>query len=103
MSDSLWLWESMCVALFWSVFCRSVRASETTKFDVRVALWLVGMASLLGIAAPLYGWHPDTVVMLIVLAVVVMQVVMSRHWDIGVPWHFVKQEYKPRRRMEDRK
>jgi hypothetical protein len=100
-STTLIVWEAMCLALLWSVFCRSVRASHTTKLDVRLALWAVGVAALAGMAAPVYGWAPDWIVLAIVAAVVVMQVVFAQHWRHGVPPQFVKEAHRPRRRAGD--
>jgi hypothetical protein len=95
------LWELLCVALFWSVFCRSVRVDKTTMLDVRIALWLVGLASLSGLGAPLYGWTPDLVTLIIVGAVVVMQAVMATHWQHGVPYQFIHKQHRPKRRSGD--
>lgn len=95
------VWEALCIALFWSVFCRMVKVGKTTKLDVRLALWGVGIASLAGMGAPLYGWLPDLVTMGIVLAIVIMQAVMAKHWRHGVPLHFVQDAHKPRRRAAD--
>lgn len=95
------LWELLCIGLFWSVFCRSVRVDKTTRLDVRLALWLVGIAALVGMGSTLYGWLPDGVTLVIVGAVVVMQVVMARHWRHGVPRQFVLDIYKPKRRAGD--
>lgn len=95
------IWEALCGVIFWSVFCRSVKVNKTTKLDVRLAIWGVGIASLVGIGAPLYGWMPDPVTIVIVLAIAVMQGVMAQHWRHGVPSHFVKDIYKPNRREGD--
>jgi len=105
MTARLIIWEVLCLALFWSVFCRSVRTSASTKFDIRVAIFLVGLSSLVGLGAPLYGWEPDTVTLAIVTSIVVMQVVMAQHWGKGVPAHFVKSQFldpKHARRKEDK-
>ena len=95
------LWDVLCAALFWSVFCRSVRADTTTKLTVRLAIFGAGLASLLGLGAPMYGWEPDVVVSAIVAAIVFMQVVMAQHWHHGVPRQFIADRYKPLRRASD--
>ena len=103
MTVKLMIWEALCVALFWSVFCRSVRMDKTTKFDIRVSIWLLGLASLLGFGAPLYGWEPDTVTLVIVGAGVLMQAIMAQHWTNGVPDRFVDSRFiTHQRRKEDR-
>lgn len=97
----LLLWEVTCLALFWSVFCRSVLVNKTTRLDIRLSLFAMGIASLVGIAAPLYGWAPDWVVLVIVLAVVIMQGVMAKAWRHGVPRQFTQDIYQAKRRSGD--
>jgi hypothetical protein len=94
----VFFWELLCLALFWSVFCRTVRVDTTTKPDIRVALWAVGTSALVGIAAPIYGWEPDNVTLIMISAIVVMQSVMAQHWGHGVPNHFIDRKFLPRRR-----
>jgi len=106
MTAKLIAWEILCMVLFWSVFCRSVRVDKTTKLDIRIAIYLVGLSSLLGLGAPLYEWEPDAVTLSIVASIVVMQVVMAKHWGQGVPERFVDSRFLCRnrtRRKEDRK
>lgn len=98
MTLKLIVWEVLCVALFWSVFCRSVRTNKTTRLNFRLALLLVGLGSLLGFGAPLYGWQPDSVTMIIVLSVVCMQVVTAAYWGHGVPERFVDSQFLERNR-----
>ena len=86
-------WEVLCLALFWAVFCRSIRVDKTTRLDVRLALWLVGIASLFGLGAPIYGWMPNLVTLVIVGSVVILQTVMARYWGEGVPERFVDPKY----------
>ena len=93
MTIKLIAWDILCLALFWSVFCRSVRTDKTTKLDVRIAIYLVGLSSLLGFGAPLYGWEPDVVTLLIVTSIVIMQVTMAKHWGQGVPERFVERRF----------
>lgn len=96
------VWELTCLALFWSVFCRSVLTNQTTRLDVRVSLLLMGIAAMVGLVAPIYGWVPDFVVLTIVLAVVVMQGVMAKAWGQGVPSQFTKPAFRPKRRAGDK-
>ncbi len=83
------VWELLCMALLYSVFCRLVHTSKTTRLDVRVSIFGLGLASLVGIGAPLYGWEPDVVALCITTATVAMQLVAARHWRKGVPEQFV--------------
>lgn len=95
------IWDLLCASLLWSVFCRSVRTDTTTRLDVRLALWFMGTASLVGMAAPLYGWTPDRITMLIVASIALLQVVMARHWRHGVPRHFIHPRHLVKRRAGD--
>lgn len=94
-------WEMLCVALFWSVFCRAVLMDRTTRFDVRLSLVMLGTSALVGAVAPLYGWSPDWVTLTMVTAITVLQSVMATHWENKVPRHFVKPEHLPKRRVGD--
>lgn len=82
------VWEALCLALLWSVFCRLVRTSDKTLWWVRASIWLLGVTALVGMAAPLYGWVPDGMVLLMTAACLNMQVVAARHWRNGVPPQF---------------
>lgn len=97
----LLIWELLCAALLWSVFCRLVRTRRSTRLDVRIALVAVGAAALLGLGAPVYGWLPDGVTLAIVGAVALLQIVMSHHWRKGVPRQFVYPHHQPKNRQGD--
>lgn len=84
------LWELLCFALLYSVFCRLVHTSTSTRISVRFAIFFLGMAALVGIGAPLYGWQPDLVSIVITAACLLMQLVAARHWRGGVPVNFQK-------------
>lgn len=94
-------WEVICLLLFWSVFCRSLRTSIKTRLDIRLSLWLVGVASLFGLGAPLYGWVPNVVSLVMVGSVAILQIVMSKHWKDGVPYYFLDPKYQVQRRAGD--
>lgn len=100
MTIKLVIWEVLCAALFWSVFCRSVRVDKTTKIDIRVVIFLVGLGALLGLGAPLYGWEPDWVTLLIIGSIAAMQVVTAQHWGSAVPDQFVMSRFLPRERRK---
>ena len=98
MTAQIIAWEILCAALFYSVFCRSVRTSHTTKIDVRLAIFGMGIVSLIGLGAPLYGWEPDAIVLMLLASIVFMQVVTASHWINKVPDDFVASRYLLRRR-----
>lgn len=87
------VWEATCGALFWSVFWRSVLIGPGTRRDIRLALLLCGLASLLGLAAPIYGWQPTLIGCMVLGANVIWQIVVSRHWAAFVAYQiFSKNE-----------
>jgi hypothetical protein len=89
-TPELIFWELLCFALLYSVFCRLVHTSISTRISVRIAIFFLGLAALVGIGAPLYGWRPDVVVTVITAACLFMQLVAARHWRGGVPGSFQK-------------
>lgn len=82
------VWELLCIVLLYSVFCRLVRTDHTTRLSVRLSIFGLGLAALIGIGAPLYSWRPDLVSLCITAATVGMQLVAARHWRHGVPAPF---------------
>ena len=88
------VWDILCISMFITIFSRSVKTDQTTRLVIRIALWLVGLASLLGLSAPIYGWEPDWVMALVLLPQVILQFVMSRNWTHGVPLLYIKNEFK---------
>ena len=96
MSLQIILWELLCIALLYSVFCRLVHTSKkSTKFDVRLTIYSLGLAAIVGIGAPLYGWRPDFVVFVMTATCLAMQIVAARHWRQGVPNPFQISERSP--------
>lgn len=89
----IWVWELISCALLYSVFCRLVRTDQTTRLDVRISIFVLGLASLIGLGAPIYGWEPDGVVLVLASSMVLMQWVAARHWTNGVPESFVNSKY----------
>lgn len=94
-------WEVLCWALLWSVFLRLIHVDKTTKTEVRMVLVLAGLAALIGIGVPLYGWLPDGVTLIVLGALVAMELVLSQNWRYGIPVQFMKDLYKPHRRAGD--
>ena len=85
----VWLWELLSFALLYSVFCRLVKTRKTTRLDVRLSIHALGLAALVCMGAPLYGWMPDAVTLLLIASVVQIQWVAARHWAHGVPESFI--------------
>ncbi len=86
------VWELLCLALLYSVFCRLVHTTRATRLAVRLAIFNLGAVALVGIGAPVYGWVPDVVVVLVTAACLLMQIVAARHWRQGVPAQFQTPE-----------
>ena len=97
------LHELLCVALFYSCFCRAVKSDMRVHLDVRVAFNLLGSAACGGFAAPVMGYQPHWFGLTLLAAVVYTQWVTAKHWQQGVPDKFIKPEHRPKmRRASDR-
>ena len=97
----LFFWYVLMVALLWSVFYRSAIADRRTRLSIRLGLMGMAAASLVGVAAPVYGWSPDPVVVAIVSAVCYMQCTFARFWADHVPGQYIKPQYRIHRRKTD--
>jgi len=97
----LTVWYILMIALVWSVFYRSALADHTTRFCIRLGLTGTAVGGILGMAAPLYGWMPDAVTVLIVMSIVNMQVAFAQFWKHGVPPQYVQPECRGQRRSSD--
>lgn len=75
-----YLWEITCLVLFLSVFARAVAIGPDAPRDLRLALLLCGMSSLMGLVAPLYGWAPDIIDVMVLGGAVVFQLVATSYW-----------------------
>lgn len=96
---ALILHEALCAAIFYSVFCRSVKSCGKVRADVRLAFLLLGTVASVGMAAPLvWGLIPDLFGLSILAAITVVQLVTARHWSAGVPDKFYRPEHMPRKR-----
>lgn len=99
--NTLFAWEMLCCVLLWSVFVRLVHVDTTTKTEVRMVLVAAGLASLVGIGAPLYGWLPDGLTLLMFATVVSMETILASPWKSGIPAQFIKDMHRPKRRAGD--
>lgn len=91
--------ETLCGAIFFSVFFRSVKSCEKVRADVRFAFFLLGTVASIGMAAPLvWGLIPDLFVLSMLAAIALVQIVTSRHWHAGVPHSYYRPECAPRLR-----
>jgi hypothetical protein len=79
--------EFLCIALFYSCFCRATKTSRAhTRVEIRLAIWLLGVAASMGIVWPIYrNWKPDEFSIFLLFAVTVGQAVFSNLWSKGVP------------------
>lgn len=95
------IWYVLMGALLWSVFYRSAIADKRTRLSVRLGLFGTATASLVGVGAPLYGWVPDTVVVVIVAAICYMQCTFAQFWHLHVPGQYIYPKYRIHRRKTD--
>jgi hypothetical protein len=105
MTAQIFVHELLCIALFFTVFCRAVKTDATVRADVRFAFFVLGIAACAGIVAPLAWAHqPNAYDLLLLGAVVLVQVITAHHWQHEVPPPFVKTQYRRTRmrRASDR-
>lgn len=89
--------EVLALALFYTCFSRAVKTSaKTTRMSIIVSFWLMGMASIALIAAPVVikDWAPDPVFLAFLASVVIVQWVTSGLWKQGLPCEFKRQNHE---------
>lgn len=88
----LFLHEALCLVLWYTIFCRSVKTDKHVRADVRAALVLLGSVALAGVVAPLaWAWEPDA------WGLALLQFVTAAYWAHGVPDGFIHPDHVPRR------
>ena len=101
--------ELLCLALFYSVFCRAVRMDKSTRYDIRIGLQVLGTVAAIGMAVPVHwpSWRPDWFTLAMEASITLLQAITAHHWINGVPNRFVNPlggEYDgPDRRLNDRR
>jgi ABC-type dipeptide/oligopeptide/nickel transport system permease subunit len=86
------IFTAACMALLYSGFCRLVRTSTSTRLDVRLAVYALTVAALIGLYASLFlGYNPGWPGTTLVVAMVFVQAVTSRLWRRGVPESFLER------------
>ena len=101
MMSLLYVHEALCLALFYSVFCRCVRSSDKVRTSVRLAFVFLGLVACAGMVAPLvWGVVPDLFSLSLLAAITVVQLVTAHYWRAGVPDRFYKPGCAPRRRRQ---
>lgn len=94
MNKLLIVWEVLCLALVWSVFCRSTLVDITTRPEVKMALRLFGLAAVAGVGLPLYGFVPSWEVVALPAIAVCVQALTARNWCYGVPRRFTRRLHR---------
>ena len=92
---------ALCLLLIYSVFQRFVHTDASVRLDVRIAFWLLGLAACLAVPAPLLGYVPRPLDVLLLAAFAAVQHVTGRHWRRGVPRDFYRPGCAPRNRAGD--
>lgn len=91
------LHELLAMALFYTCFSRAVKTSaKSTRMSIIVSFWLMGVASIALIAAPVVikGWAPDPFLIAFLASVVIVQWVTSGLWKQGLPCEFKRQNHE---------
>jgi len=87
----------LCVALFWTCFCRQTRTTSTTRADIRFAFWVLSVAAIVAGTAPwanvlwpevFHHYETSWIDVLLLAAIVLVQAVTAVHWRHGVPYNF---------------
>ncbi len=84
--------EILSFMLFYSCFCRSVKMTPDTERDIRLAFWVLSIASVVSLFAPLQGWRPDYIHIVLLIAFSVVQFSTAKYWRHETPEHFRKAE-----------
>jgi hypothetical protein len=85
----LYLFEAFSLAIFYACFCRAAHTSKAnTKRDIRWVFTLLGVVSIVCMAAPLFDYRPDGIAVVLAGAIALVQFVTSHHWRAGVPKQF---------------
>jgi len=84
----------LCLALFYSVFCRCVRMDASTHRPIRLVLWMLGTVAAIGLAAPLHWphWTPDFFSLALLASVTAMQMVTAYYWSKSLPPAFTQAD-----------
>jgi hypothetical protein len=83
------LFECFSLSIFYSCFCRAAHTSKAnTKRDIRWVFTVLGVVSIICAAAPVLGYEPDGIAVLLTAAISLVQFVTSYHWRNGVPQRF---------------
>jgi urea transporter len=91
MSTILVMNELLSVVLFATCFQRAVKTNKQTKLKVLFSFWLLAVASMVSIAAPVFSeWRPTWVHLVIVGAIVSVQLAMTPHWLKSQPASVLK-------------
>ena len=101
----IYLHVILCLALFYTVFCRAVRMDKTTRADVRFALQAMGTVAALGAAVPINwpNWRPDWFTLALLASITAVQLITAYHWHGGAPNKFSKPTDGPNRRNSERR
>ena len=99
MTASVVAHEILCIALFYTVFCRSVSTDGRVKADVRFAFFVLGIVACMGMVAPIaWAYEPHPFALALLAAVVLVQIITAHHWAHGVPDQFMRSQFRARRR-----
>lgn len=81
--------ELLALTLLYTCFCRAVKTNGNTRRPVLLAFWLLSITATVCVFAPLaLNWRPDTVSILLLLSIVVVQLVTAVYWRHGIPPEF---------------
>ncbi len=88
----IYIHEILSAFLFYSCFCRSLKMSkETTILEIRLAFYCLAITSVVSIFAPLQGFEPNYLVVMLLSAISIVQYTTSKYWKSSPPIKFTKE------------
>jgi len=86
--------EILCLALFYSIFCRAVRMDASTHKPIRIVLQILGTVAALGMAAPVHwpSWTPDYFSLALLASITAVQLVTAHYWAKQMPPAFTADD-----------
>lgn len=77
----LLLHEFLCLALFYSAFCRALPLTKKTRVSIRLLTVLIASVACLGMAAPVaWGYVPEWYEVTNLAVWVISQGLLAQHW-----------------------
>lgn len=94
MNLMVYIHEFLAIFLFYTCFCRSVKMNSNTIREIRLAFYGLSLAAVVSIFAPMRGWRPDWIHIIMLLAINIVQYTTSKFWHHSLPSSFEKSIHR---------